>query len=133
MGLSGLLMIDEDPPDAFAKYAADHGGQMPPIFTVKTANGRHCYFQDSVGGQLGNTEGALGAYGISVRSGNAYVVGPGSVHATGAVYPVEAALPGAPLPGWVVEAIRAKPRQEPNNGHKTPTAEEVLERFPRRH
>jgi hypothetical protein len=26
MGLSGLLVIDEDQPDAFAKYAADHGG-----------------------------------------------------------------------------------------------------------
>jgi hypothetical protein len=57
MGLSGLLVIDEDQPDAFVKYAADHGGQMPPTFTVKTANGRHYYFQDSVDGHLGNTEG----------------------------------------------------------------------------
>jgi hypothetical protein len=120
MGLSGLLVIDEDQPDAFAKYAADHGGQMPPTFTVKTTNGRHYYFQDSVGGQLGNTEGALGAYGINVRSGNAYIVGPGSVHATGAVYTVEAALPVAPLPDWVVEAIRGKPRQEPITDTRCP-------------
>ena len=29
VGKSGLLVIDEDQPDAFAKYAADHGVQIP--------------------------------------------------------------------------------------------------------
>jgi hypothetical protein len=38
-------------------------------------------------GSLGNHEGALGGYGINIRSGNAYVVGHGSQHAeTGAIY-----------------------------------------------
>jgi hypothetical protein len=117
LGLSGLLVIDEDQPA--------HSQS-----TQQTTAGRYS----------ATPRGPLGAYGINVRSGNAYVVGPGSVHATGAVYTVEAALPVAPLPDWVVEAIRAKPRQEPNNGHKVPTAEEVLnsdpggyERFPRGH
>jgi hypothetical protein len=135
MGPSGLLVIDEDLLDAFVRYAADHGVQIPPTFVVKTANGRHYYFQDTTGGQLGNTEGALGPYGINVRSGNAYVVGPGSVHATGVVYTVEAALPVAPLPDWVIAAIKAKPRQESSNGQQqqtdgVPTAEEVLNSDP---
>jgi hypothetical protein len=32
MAKSGLLVIDEDRPDAFAKYAADHGVEIPPTF-----------------------------------------------------------------------------------------------------
>ena len=83
MAKSGLLVIDEDRPDAFAKYAADHGVEIPPTFTVKTGKGRHYYFRDTENGALSNHEGALQDYGINVRSGNAYVVGPGSKHKTG--------------------------------------------------
>jgi hypothetical protein len=130
MGPSRLLVIDEDQPDAFPRYAADHGVEIPPTFTVKTADGRHYYFQDPLSGELANTEGALGPYGINVRSGNAYVVGPGSIHKTGVTYMVEAALPVAPLPDWVVKAIRANARQESSNGQKTPTVQGVLNSGP---
>jgi hypothetical protein len=80
---------------------------------VTTAKGRHYYFVAPADTQLGNKAGALKDYNIDVRAGNAYVVGPGSIHATGAAYRIEVPLPPAPLPGWVVQAIKAKP-----NGHK---------------
>ena len=113
VGKSGLLVIDEDQPEAFAKYAADHGVEIPDTFAVKTGKGRHYYFKDTENGTLGNAEGALSEYGINVRSGNAYVVGPGSQHASGAIYTVESDHAVAPLPGWVVDAVKAK-----TNGHK---------------
>lgn len=48
-GQSGLIIIDEDQPDGFAKYAADHGVEIPETFTVKTAKGRHYYLKDTEG------------------------------------------------------------------------------------
>jgi AAA domain/Bifunctional DNA primase/polymerase, N-terminal len=114
VGKSGLLVIDEDTPGGFAKYAADHGVTIPPTFIVKTGKGRHYYFKDTQNGALSNQEGALTDYGINVRSGNAYVVGPGSKHFSGFIYRVERGLAVAPLPDWVVDAIKAK-----TNGHKT--------------
>jgi hypothetical protein len=92
VGKSGLLVIDEDVPGGFARYAAEHGVEIPPTFTVKTGKGRHYYFKDTQNGALGNAEGALSEYGINVRSGNAYVVGPGSKHFSGVIYRVEGGL-----------------------------------------
>jgi hypothetical protein len=108
MGKNGLIVIDEDKPDAFAKYAANHGVEIPPTFTVKTGKGRHYYFLDTQQGALGNHEGALKPYGINVRSGNAYVVGPGSKHFSGHVYTAENNLDPAPLPRWVIDAVEAR-------------------------
>jgi hypothetical protein len=114
-GKSGLLVIDEDVPDAFAKYAADHGHDIPATFIDKTADGQHYYFQDTENGALSLEEGALADYGINVRSGNGYVVGPGSVHASGVVYTVTSNIAPAPLPAWVVDAIQTK-----TNGYRKP-------------
>ena len=113
-GKSGLIVIDEDQPDGFAKYAADHGVEIPDTFRVKAGKGQHYYFLDSEQGALGNSEGALREYGINVRSGNAYVVGPGSVHASGVRYTIQDDHEPAPLPAWVAQAIKAK-----TSGRKT--------------
>src|SRR5512133_372292 len=118
MSGSGLIVIDEDLLDALAKYAADNGKEIPITFTVSTAKGRHHYFYDTENGTFGNHEGALAEYGINVRSGNAYVVGPGSMHVSGTVYEVEILAPIVPLPTWIRDAIRAKP-----NGHKDEPAD----------
>jgi hypothetical protein len=107
-GKSNLVVIDEDRLDAFQQYAAEHGAAIPPTFVVTTGKGRHFYFTAPEGRQLGNEAGALKPYGIDVRAGNGYVVGPGSRHATGVAYTVEMPLPPAPLPDWVIDAIAAK-------------------------
>jgi hypothetical protein len=112
-GKSNLVVIDEDKLGAFKKYADEHGHKITPTMVVATAKGRHYYFVAPAGIQLGNGAGALKDYNIDVRAGNAYVVAPGSTHATGVTYRIEVALPPAPLPDWVVQAIKAK-----TNGHK---------------
>jgi energy-coupling factor transporter ATP-binding protein EcfA2 len=120
MGGSNLLVVDEDKPNALAKYAADHGVTIPDTFTVTTGKGKHYYFQDLDMGALGNQEGALRDYGINIRSGNAYVVGHGSQHAeTGAIYIADPNHGPAPRPRWLADAIKNK-----GNGHqKTTTAD----------
>jgi hypothetical protein len=122
VGGSNLLVVDEDKPDALAKYAAEHGVAIPDTFTVTTGKGKHYYFQDLDMGALGNQEGALRDYGINIRSGNAYVVGHGSQHAeTGAIYIADTRHGVAPRPQWLANAIKAK-----SNGRKTPTVDEIV-------
>jgi Bifunctional DNA primase/polymerase, N-terminal len=122
VGGSNLLVVDEDKPDALAKYAAEHGVAIPDTFVVATGKGKHYYFQDLDMGALGNQEGALRDYGINIRSGNAYVVGHGSQHAeTGATYIADTRHGVAPRPQWLANAIKAK-----SNGRKTPTVDEII-------
>lgn len=102
----GLLVIDEDVPDAFAEYATATRAEIPPTYTVRTGKGRHYYFEVPAGQTFSNHEGALHGRGINVRSGNAYVVGAGSRHVSGRHYEVETDAPLAVMPAWLVDAIR---------------------------
>jgi hypothetical protein len=124
-GKSGLLVVDEDAPDEFARFATDHRVVIPETYTVTTAKGKHYYFRDTENGALSTKEGAFGDYKINIRSGNGYVVGPGSLHETGVVYTADGGTI-APLPPWIPEAIR-RGKQASNS---TPTAEEVLNSDP---
>ena len=87
---SCLLVVDEDRPGAFAAFAASIGQAIEPTFTVMTAKGRHYYYRQDAGAPLGNSRGRLAGHGVDIRGGGdgngGYVVGPGSVHATGVVY-----------------------------------------------
>lgn len=104
-GPSGLLVIDEDRLDALAAYARDHDVEVPDTYTVSTGKGRHYYYAAPAGITLGNQAGPLKAYGIDVRGAGGYVVGPGSLHASGALYDVERDVDPAPLPRWLLEAL----------------------------
>ncbi|SCL25435.1 phage/plasmid primase, P4 family [Micromonospora inyonensis] len=108
---SHLLVIDEDTPGAFQRYADEHGHTIPRTFTVATGRaggGRHLYFRAPRGSKLGTARGALPA-GVDVRGVGGYVVGPGSVHQSGAVYaPEDPAAPFAELPGWLADALTVK-------------------------
>jgi hypothetical protein len=125
-GKSGLLVIDEDTPGAFGHYARRIGEVLPVTFTVSTGKGRHIYFRQPAGPLLGNRAGALSGRGIDVRGHGGFVVGPGSVHYTGAAYtPAEPSTPAAPAPGWLIAALRSPPpaRSRPGAGrHGSPQA-----------
>lgn len=108
---SGLLVIDEDRPGAYAEFASSIGKTVDPTFTVATAKGSHFYYRQAEGAPLGNGRGRLAGRGIDVRGGGdgngGYVVGPGSIHQTGALYsPVDSSAPILPVPGWLAEALR---------------------------
>ncbi|MBQ1060046.1 phage/plasmid primase, P4 family [Micromonospora sp. C41] len=108
---SRLLVIDEDEPGAFQRYADEHGHTIPRTFTVTTGRaggGRHLYFRVPLDSPFTTATGDL-PKGIDVRGRKGYVVGPGSVHETGAVYaPEDWDAPFADLPDWLAQALTVK-------------------------
>lgn len=113
---SCLLVVDEDQPGAFTAFAGSIGQAVEPTFAVDTAKGRHWYYRQGAGAPLGNSRGRLAGHAIDIRGGGGgnggYVVGPGSVHATGVVYtPADPSAPILPVPGWLAEALRPPARQ----------------------
>ncbi|MCC3653217.1 bifunctional DNA primase/polymerase [Streptomyces sp. S07_1.15] len=110
-----LLVIDSDRPDAIEDTAAALGEQWLPTMRVTTAKGYHDYLWAPGDAPLGLGLGALrGKFDGDVRAGNAYVIGPGSVHASGVVYePVDPEQPPVPAPGWLLDALTSRPAPTP--------------------
>jgi len=109
-GQSGLLVVDEDEPDALAAYAHSIGEQVGATFTVTTSRGAHRYFRQPTKEQLGNSPGELAAFHCDVRGRGGFVVGPGSVHESGHYYrPVDARVPIAEAPAWLLSALSPRP------------------------
>lgn len=111
-----LLVMDSDRPHALEDVAAALGHEHTPTMRVLTSKGHHDYYWAPAGVRLGNGLGALkGKFDGDVRAGNAYVIGPGSVHATGVLYTLDD--PGQPpvaAPDWLIAALeRRVPEQVP--------------------
>ncbi len=105
-----LLVVDSDRPMAIEDTAAALGQEHTPTMRVHTAKGYHDYYWAPADAKLGNRLGALqGVFDGDVRSGNAFVIGPGSVHATGVTYELEDAdQPPVALPEWLLTALQAR-------------------------
>ncbi|MFJ3617691.1 bifunctional DNA primase/polymerase [Streptomyces iakyrus] len=106
-----LLVIDSDRPGAIEDVAAAHGETWPTTMRVLTAKGHHDYFWYPSTLQLGNGLGALqGEFDGDVRAGNAYVIGPGALHASGALYELaDAERPPVLAPSWLLDALATQP------------------------
>lgn len=122
-----LLVVDSDRPGAIEDAARTLGQQHTPTMRVHTAKGYHDYYWAPAGAQLGNRLGALqGQFDGDVRGGNAFVIGPGSVHATGVTYELEDAdQPPVALPEWLLTALQARATPAPA---AAPTAGIVIQR-----
>jgi putative DNA primase/helicase len=110
-----LLVVDSDRPGAIEDTAARLGHAHTPTMRVHTAKGHHDYYWAPADAPLGNGLGILrGQFDGDVRAGNAYVIGPGSVHATGVIYelddPEQAPVPA---PAWLLTALQTKPATAP--------------------
>ncbi|NEC92203.1 bifunctional DNA primase/polymerase [Streptomyces sp. SID12501] len=106
-----LVVVDSDRPGAIEDVAKARGETWPVTMRVLTAKGYHDYFWAPAGLKLGNRLGTLkGQFDGDVRAGNAYVIGPGSVHATGVIYTLEN-TEQAPVqaPAWLLDALTARP------------------------
>jgi hypothetical protein len=113
---SGLLVVDEDKPGAFVRFAQDKGVSIPATFTVTTGRGRHYYFTNPA--NLGNAPKEFKGHGIDIRGGGdgdgGYVIGPGSLHSSGVIYTPD--NPGAAVaecPGWLIDALGGHPAKAP--------------------
>ncbi|MEW6628521.1 MAG: phage/plasmid primase, P4 family [Pseudomonadota bacterium] len=124
--VSGLVVLDLDSDEAVQE--AERRG-IPNTITVKTGKGLHVYFQHP-GTEIGNRAGILP--GWDIRGDGGYVVAPGSVHPSGAIYEWQNP-PGlfelAPLPDWLADMLARKEperRSEPANDRAGPWAEAAM-------
>lgn len=106
-----LLVMDSDRPGAIEDVARAHGQEWPSTMRVLTAKGHHDYLWAPRELKLGNGLGTLqGRFDGDVRAGNAYVIGPGARHASGAVYELYATgQPPVPAPSWLLDALVTRP------------------------
>ncbi|MFI5664625.1 phage/plasmid primase, P4 family [Streptomyces sp. NPDC051684] len=119
-----LLVVDSDEPGALEETAARLGRQHTPTMRVHTAKGHHDYYWAPANLRLGNRLGALrGQFNGDVRAGNAYVIGPGSVHATGVIYELDNPdQPPVTAPGWLITALTTKTHTTPTPAPAAPPA-----------
>ncbi|WP_061444206.1 bifunctional DNA primase/polymerase [Streptomyces sp. CCM_MD2014] len=103
-----LLVVDSDRPGALEDAASAFGHRHTPTMRVTTAKGYHDYYWAPASLQLGNGLGALrGKFDGDVRGPRGYVIGPGSVHASGVVYElVDPEQPPEPAPAWLLTALQ---------------------------
>lgn len=106
-----LLVVDSDRQGAIEDVAAAHGEQWAATMRVWTAKGHHDYLWAPATLQLGNGLGALqGRFDGDVRAGNAYVIGPGALHASGVIYELDdPERPPVFAPAWLLDALVTKP------------------------
>ncbi|MEW2421267.1 bifunctional DNA primase/polymerase [Streptomyces nigra] len=106
-----LLVVDSDRVGAIEDVAAARGERWPATMRVWTAKGHHDYFWYPAALRLGNGLGALkGQFEGDVRAGNAYVIGPGALHATGSVYWLDdPERPPLHAPAWLLDALGTQP------------------------
>jgi hypothetical protein len=106
-----LLVVDSDRPGAIEDVAKSRGETWPATMRVRTAKGYHDYLWAPSGLKLGNGLGSLkGQFDGDVRAGNAYVIGPGSLHQSGVIYTLEdPAQPPEQAPNWLLDALTARP------------------------
>ncbi|MET8516429.1 bifunctional DNA primase/polymerase [Streptomyces sp. NPDC005077] len=143
-GPSGLVVVDLDMPKpnssadtpcgvtTFKALCERTGQAVPATYRVRTASGgEHLYFTAPDGIRLANTAGFL-APPIDTRAWGGYVVAPGST-VSGHAYEVIDAAPVAPLPRWLLDALKPVERATeplrlsvPKRGNRA--AETALER-----
>jgi hypothetical protein len=103
------LDVDGDGIPRLTALEAQHG-PLPPTLRTNTAHGQHVFLRwpDSLPRPIGQMFGYVTRWGSGAGAG--YVIGPRSVHASGAVYaPAGPFLEIAPLPdAWARAAIAEK-------------------------
>ncbi|HTV59362.1 MAG TPA: bifunctional DNA primase/polymerase [Verrucomicrobiae bacterium] len=122
----GFWKLDDDAGTLASRYKADTGQDLPITFTVKTARGYHYYFLHDEASRLVRYDGhensgviAIPGYKGEARCNNQYVVGPMSVHPSGALYeicndaPIVAA--SVQLLEWLQKAFALSESRKPEN------------------
>lgn len=107
---AGITVLDFDSRAAVMAFRREV--DLPPTFMVKTARGFHFYYRGETSARIGLRPK------LDIKSGpSSYVVGPGSRHASGAIYALWEDEPMADLPRAAIKAISAGSsgaREEPS-------------------
>lgn len=119
---SGIVVLDVDPAHngdySLAALEAKHGPLPDTVEVLTGGGGRHIYFKHP-GFPVKNAVALAGWPGLDIRGDGGYVIGPGSVHPSGARYEWEASsrpddVAIADMPAWLLAMCQAPA----SNGHK---------------
>ena len=118
-----IVVVDVDPRNggeaSLDALIAEHG-PLPKTLTVRSGDGRHYYFKRPDGAK--RVVGRPLAQGVDVKADGGYVVGPGSLHASGRRYEwivhPDAGSGAASLPEWIAARLVSgpQPRREAPSG-----------------
>lgn len=129
-----LFVVDSDRPGAIEDVAKARGETWPTTMRVLTAKGYHDYLWGPADLELGNGLGALkGEFDGDVRAGNAYVIGPGSVHQTGVIYTLEnPEQPPVPAPTWLLDALSGRTKAPTSPATRVTVSVDRLDAYTRK-
>ncbi len=114
---AGIFVVDMDPRNggeaSFAALEGEHGA-FPSTYTVMTGgDGAHLYYVYPDDGAPNGWRKEI-ARGVDIKADGGYVVGPGSLHASGKRYAILDDVPIAPAPAWLLElACKPAPAEKP--------------------
>lgn len=127
--VSGVVVVDADSPEAVSWVKRN---MLRTPWRVRTARGLHLYYRHP-GVPVSNKARICtkaGALALDVRGDGGYVIGPGSVHASGAGYTAEGnwSEPSTNLPAFWIGLLE-RPRKTPTQDSPRPRPEgDVVER-----
>jgi hypothetical protein len=107
--VSGLVVVDLDGEDAVREFVSRTSGVTFTMPIVRTARGAHLYFKHP--GRMVPTRACL-LPGLDIRGDGGFVVAPGSVHESGAVYRFlgdSGNVEPAPMPDWLLKLLDTPP------------------------
>ncbi len=116
--VSGIVVLDVDDPGLLPEL--ERRG-LPKTYAVLTGRGVHMYYKHDPRLKSGKP-----MPGVELRSDGCYVVCPGSIHPTGAVYTVLCSEPIAEAPGWLYTAEPASQSQSRGESWVNPALLEAL-------
>lgn len=109
----GCWMLDDDTGTLAEKYKEDTGHDLPETFTVQTSRGFHYYYLHDEMSRLIRYDGhensgviEIPGYKGEARCNNQYVVAPGSVHPSGALYEIYDGAPIIAAPAQLLEWLQ---------------------------
>lgn len=113
------LDVDGDGVARLAELEAKYG-PLPDTLRTKTANGQHIFLHwpDDLPRPIGQLWGYVTRWGSGANAG--YVIGPRSVHASGAVYAPSTSLEIATLPDTWAQSVLHAAKPDPDAEYEIP-------------
>ena len=132
--------FDIDHPSIMPQLEKETGQKVPRTLIVRSSKpaplGHYYFLQTERSRALGNRQYNIdGERAFDFQQNDKYVVGPGSIHPTGAVYSVIDDSPLVPIPDWLCDFIDRLSSQQPqaqavkSEPSKTPAVSEVAARM----
>lgn len=127
--VSGIIVVDPDSRDGL-RWCVRHLPYTP--WQVQTARGFHLYYRHpgvTVGNRSQINTGA-GRIDVDVRGDGGYVIGPGSMHASGHIYTAAGDWTRDDVPrfwpGWIKRTERTRPALSVHSPHGRQTGDVII-------